>query len=670
MKAFCKLAFCCLAAVAHFVAAQTGSSQKPLPDVYLVTIDTLRADHLHCYGYTQIQTPAMDALAREGFRFTKAFTPSPITNTSHTSILTGLLPSAHGVTDFAIPLAKTHPTWAELLKGRGYHTAAFIGAVILDSNTLAPGLDRGFDFYDNFPKHAPPQTHWGRVERRGMDVVQRAEAWLNTHPKGPHFVWIHLYDPHDPYEPPPPFAKVYKDRLYDGEIAYADSAFGKFVTYLKDRGWYQNAMIVVVGDHGEGLGEHGEETHGIFLYDSTTHVPLIIKIPGHIPGKTVESQVRTTDLLPTTLDVLDISSAARFDGDSLKPYFGGKDTSNRVVFGETDYPLRFGWAPLRSVRADGFKFIEAPRPELYDLRTDPNELKNNYEPWAATVQKFRQQLADLRTHNSPSHAPVGAVGTDTLNELRALGYLGPGDARSATNVPEPSLLPDPKDKIEEQNLLHTAMMAVDEGRLSEARPALERVLQLDPKSPMTLRQLGELELRASNYAKAAVYLKQAREVRPEDSTAAFYEAQALEKTGDLVGARDALDASLKLTPGQFDARLLLGQVYLGLKDYNSASDQFEAALLLQPENVEAQFGLAKGLIGNRHFKDAQQQLEPLLKSQPRNPEVFELMAEAYQGMGNKDEAERAETRAKALAATGDTFDTPKKKRRPHSINKY
>ncbi|GAC1436614.1 MAG: hypothetical protein NVS1B11_19130 [Terriglobales bacterium] len=640
-----------------------------MPDVYLVTIDTLRADHLHCYGYTQIQTPATDALAREGIRFTKAFTPSPITNTSHTSILTGLLPSAHGVTDFAIPLAKTHPTWAELLKERGYHTAAFIGAVILDSNTLAPGLDRGFDFYDNFPKHAPSQSHWGRVERRGMDVVQRAEAWLNAHPKGPHFVWIHLYDPHDPYEPPPPFSKVYKDRLYDGEIAYADSAFGKFVTYLKDRGWYQNAMIVVVGDHGEGLGEHGEATHGIFLYDSTTHVPLIIKVPGHVQGKTVEWQVRTTDLLPTTLDVLAISSAARFDGDSLKPYFRGKDTPDRVVFGETDYPLRFGWAPLRSVRADGFKFIEAPRPELYDLRTDPNELKNNYEPWAVTVQKFRQQLADLRTHNSPSPTPVGAVGTDTLNELRALGYLGPGDARSATNVPEPSLLPDPKDKIEEQNLLHTAMMAAEEGRLSEARSALERVLQLDPKSPMTLRQLGELELHASNYAKAAVYLKRAREVGPEDSTAAFYEAQALEKTGDLAEARDALDTSLKLTPGQFDARLLLGQVYLGLKDYTSASDQFEAALLLQPENVEGQLGVAKGLIGNRQFKDAQQQLELLVKSQPRNPEVFELMAEAYQGMGNKDEAERAEARAKALAAKVETFGTPKKKRRPHSINK-
>ncbi len=670
MKAFRKLTVCCLVVGAHFVAAQAASSQKRLPDVYLVTIDTLRADHLHCYGYARIQTPATDGLAREGIRFTKAFTPSPITNTSHTSILTGLLPSTHGVTDFAVPLAKTHSTWAELLKQRGYHTAAFIGAVILDSNTLAPGLDRGFDSYDNFSKDAPPKSHWGRVERRGMDVVQRAERWLNAHAEGPHFVWVHLYDPHDPYEPPAPFSQIYKDRLYDGEIAYADSALGNLVSYLKRRGWYQNAMIIVVGDHGEGLGEHGEETHGIFLYDSTTHVPLIIKLPGATSGQTIESQVRTTDLLPTALDILNISSATRFDGDSLKPYFAGKEMPDRIAFGETDYPLRFGWAPLRSVRADGFKFIEAPRPELYDLAADPNELKNHYEPWAMTVQKIRKELADVRARSAPSIPASSAIGAETLNELHALGYLGPGDARSATNVPEPSLWPDPKDKIQQQNLLHIAMMAADEGRLADARPALEKVLQLDPRSPMALRQIGELELRlASNYAKAADYLKRAREVRPDDSTAAFYEGEALEKIGDLPGARDALDASLKLTPGQFDARLLLGQVYLRLKDFNSATDEFEAALLLQPENVEAQLGVAKAEIANHHFGQAQQQLEALSQSQPWNAEVFELMAQAYIGLGNKVAAEHAEHRAKVLAPNVKSGTPSKKTSRLSSPNK-
>ena len=304
----------------------------------------------------------MDALAKDGLRFTQAFTPSPITNTSHASILTGLLPGSHGVTDFAVPLSTAHPTVAELLKARGYHTAAFIGAVILDSKTLAPGFDRGFDFYDNFPEHSSTKSRWGRVERRGMDVVQHAEKWLTTHPAGPHFLWVHLYDPHDPYEPPMPYSQIYKDRLYDGEIAYADSALAHFIAYLKSSGKYRNSIIVVVGDHGEGLGEHHEDTHGIFLYDSTTHVPLIVKLPSELSaGTTVTAQVRTVDITPTMVELAGAPAAEKRDGESLQPYFAGKDEAGRPAFGETDYPLRFGWAPLRSVRSDGFKFIEAPR---------------------------------------------------------------------------------------------------------------------------------------------------------------------------------------------------------------------------------------------------------------------------------------------------------------------
>ena len=360
----------------------TGSA----PDVYLITIDTLRADHVHCYGDDQIQTPALDSLARDGVRFTQAFTPSPITNTAHTSILTGLLPSVHGVTDFGVPLAKTIPTWAELLKQNGYQTAAFIGAVVLDSRTLAPGLDKGFDYYDNFPSDSSESKHWGRVERRGTDVVHRAEAWLDGHPAKPRFVWIHLYDPHDPYEPPPPFAQIYKDRLYDGEIAYADSALGHLLTYLKRRDRYKHALIVVVGDHGEGLGEHGEQTHGIFLYDATTHVPLLMKLPMSAKPAVLEAQVPTTDLLPTVLDLLDIAPPAALAKRSLRGYLAGTNENGRLVFSETDYPLRFGWAPLRAVRSGGFKFIEAPRPELYDLGKDPGELATSLpSPWLSRI---------------------------------------------------------------------------------------------------------------------------------------------------------------------------------------------------------------------------------------------------------------------------------------------
>lgn len=579
------------------LAADT--TKKNPPDVYLITIDTLRADHLHSYGYEKISTPAIDELAKSGIRFSQAFTPSPLTNTSHTTILTGLLPSSHGVTDFGIPLAPSHPTMAELLAQHGYHTAAFIGAVILDSKSLAPGLDRGFEFYDNFPEHSSTKERWGRVERRGGDVVKRAETWMTAHPHGPRFVWVHLYDPHDPYEPPPPYSTTYKDRLYDGEIAYADSALANFVAYLKTHGWYENSVVIVVGDHGEGLGEHHEDTHGIFLYDSTIHVPLIVKLPGAAKAaRVVDAQVRTTDILPTVLELTATSAPARLDGESLTPYFAGTDTTNRVAFGETDYPMRFGWSPLRSVRRDGFKFIEAPRPELYDLHTDPGELNNTYAPWNTDVQKSRGLLADLRSKMPPRAPSSATVGQGTLSELRALGYLGPADAGSSTTVPEPSLLPDPKDKIEEQNLLHRAMLASDGGNAAQARTDLERVLQLNPQSATALRQLGEIELQSGDYAAAAEHLKAARESQPADATVAYELGQALVKAGKFEGARDALEAGLKLAPGQVPARILLGNVYLQLKKPAAAADQFEAALLVDANNAEAKAGLAQARAAN------------------------------------------------------------------------
>ena len=649
MRIFFVLLGCYLAAGAS-VAREPVPDKTARPGVFLITIDTLRADHVHCYGYDRIQTPALDLLAKQGIRFTQAFTPSPITNSSHASIMTGLLPSSHGVSDFGVPLTAIYPTLAELLAKGGYRTAAFIGAVILDSKNLAPGLDRGFEFYDNFPELTTTKSRWGRIERRGMEVEQRAESWLNAHPAGAHFVWVHFYDPHDPYEPPPPYSDVYKDQLYDGEIAYADSALGHFLAYLKKQGWYEGALIVVVGDHGEGLGEHHEDTHGILLYDSTTHVPLIVKLPNEPEaGRTVDAQVRTTDIMPTILGLLGVAAPASLDGDSLEPFLNGVEAAPRTVFGETEYPLRFGWAPLRSIRKEGFKFIEAPKPELYDLRADPGELRNHYEPWDGTVQKLRRVLAELSAKSpAPGKSSPGAVSLSTIDELHALGYLGSADARSATDVPEPSLLPDPKDKIEEQNLLHTAMMASEDGEPNKARVALEKVLQLDESSAIALRQLGRLEIASRNYAKAAGYLRRAQDARPNDATDALEYGRALELGGDLPGARDALQASLKLNPHQFAARLSLGRVYLGLNDSRAAEEQFVAAVLLQPESFEAQIDLAKALIHQRKFADAVELLEPVAGSSSSGAEMFEVLAEAYTGLGRRKDAQRAQSQAKAL----------------------
>jgi choline-sulfatase len=593
------------------------------PDVYLVTIDTLRADHIGCYGYKQVETPALDALAAEGVRFSQAFTHSPITNTSHITILTGLLPSVHGVTDFGIPLAPEHVTAAELLKKQGYQTAAFIGAVILDSNTLAPGLDRGFDYYDNFPPKTESKERWGRVERRGMEVVEHAEAWFDKHRAGPHFVWVHMYDPHDPYEPPPPFAEKYKDHLYDGEIAYADSALANWIAYLKKAGAYDNAIIIVMGDHGEGLGEHGEETHGLFLYDSTLHVPLILKTPEEAHrGTVIDAQVRTTDILPTILSATGVAAPTTLNGESLFPLLdkSAPVSSGRQLYGETDYPLRWGWASLRALRADNAKLIEAPRPELYDLQADPRELKNLYGADASKVQSMQAEMAKWKT-KLPAAANAGK----------------PGET-----------LPDPKDKIEVQNLLHNAMLASDDDRTKDARQFLEKALQLDPTSPTALRQLGELELAAGDYAKAAVHLKLASQIRSDDSTAAFEAGQAMAKSGDWARARDSLELSLKLVPSQMPARLLLGRAYLQLKDAKNADDQFEAALLVDSNNTEGRLGLAEAQIQLSKFAAALPDLEALTKSDPQSAEAWRLLARAYRGLGKEQKAKQAEEQAAGL----------------------
>lgn len=618
------------------------------PDIFLITIDTLRADHVHCYGYDRIETPTLDNLCEDGIRFSQAFTPSPITNSSHATILTGLLPSLHGVTDFAIPLSTTHPTIAALLKEKGYRTAAFIGAVILDSRSLAPGFDRGFDFYDNFPEHSSLKTRWGTVERRGMTVIQHAEAWLSSHPTGARFVWVHLYDPHDPYEPPPPFSRIYKDRLYDGEIAYADSVLGKFADYLKSRGWYENSVVIVVGDHGEGLGEHNEKTHGIFLYDATTHVPLILKLPGRLErGRVVAEQVRTTDVLPTVLDIVGVPAPSSLSGRSLMPYLASTGLKGRTAFGETDYPLRFGWSPLRSVRTEEFKFIDAPRPELYDLHADPAELHNKYEPRNETAQKLRELLAEVGAKAKSVTSPAIVASRSTSDKSRALGYPDAGSS-SVIGVSEPSLLPDPKDHIEEQNLLHTAMMALEGGRSADARVALSKVLQINAESYNALQQLGAIELRAHEYANAEKHLKRARMIRPDDATAAFDEGVALERMHNMRGARDALEASLRLSPGQVQARVLLGRVYLNLKDTKAATDQFEAVLLQQPENVDAQLGIVRVEISDGKFADALPKLIHLSTSNRDNLEVLELLAETCRRLGKNDLAEQAESQARLV----------------------
>jgi choline-sulfatase len=609
---------------------RVSAAEKPAgspPNVFLVTVDTLRADHVGCYGYSGVKTPAIDSLAKDGIRFANAFTPVPVTNSSHASIMTGLYPSSHGVTDFGVALSATHVTWAALLQKHGYTTAAFIGAVVLDSKTLAPGFEQGFDYYDNFPPHTG-KGHWDVEERRGMEVVQHAEKWLDrphseqslTALSGPRFLWVHLYDPHDPYEPPPPYSEIYRNHLYDGEIAYADHALGDFLAYLRRRGWYDNSLIVLVGDHGEGLGEHKEKTHGIFLYEVTLHVPLLIKLPQQREaGKVVGAQVRTIDILPTVLGLLGMSTSERMDGVSLQPLLAGAaQERERPLFGETDYPLHFGWAPLRCVRGEQGKLIQAPRPEYYDLHADPHELHNLYSSSTPQQQKLQTLLSQ---HQAEAN----------------------GGKLSAANAQ----LPDPKDKIEEENLLHDALLESDRGHSDQARALLKKLLETDSTSALAYSQLGELELKAGKNGDAASNLAKARQLRPEDSTSAFYEGQALFALGDFAGAREALEASLRLLPEQLPARILLAKAYLRLGDPSKAEDQLEAALLVNSNDPDAQLELGRVLLAQKKYAEAAGQLKGLTEQHP-SAGAFELLQQAYAGQGKKQLAAAAARRAAEL----------------------
>jgi choline-sulfatase len=649
VTAFLVLLFVSLGLPAQQSSRTVAAAQRP-PDVFLITIDTLRADRVEVYGYKHVKTPALNRLAADGVRFDQAFTPSPITNTSHATILTGLLPSSHGVADFAIPLRSATPTLAQRLRDHGYQTAAFISAVILDSKSLAPGFDRGFDYYFNFPSTADKKTsRYGRVERRASATLAEVQRWILANEKGaqPKFVWVHLYDPHDPYTPPASYAQEYGSRPYDGEVAYLDSQLLKFLEFLQQRGRYDGSLIVAVGDHGEGLGEHGEETHGIFLYDSTLRVPLVVKLPRRrSAGVTVAHQVRTTDIVPTVLEVLGLPGDEKFDGESLLPVLTDQPVGERIALAETDYPLRYGWAPIKAARNSAFKYIDAPQPELYDVRSDPGETRSIYEPWHPEVQKLRALIAALREKSAErGERDPAAPDPETIEELKALGYLGTNPG--STTAPGPSSLPDPKEKIELHNLLHGAMLADEEGDNVRAKKALHAVLTRDPNSAVALLQLGQLEMEEMNYRLAAENLGRARRLR-DDASAAFYHGKALYETGDLKAAREALETSLKLASNQFEARYLLGKIYVGMKDWAAAQDQLEAATFLDSKKPQAYIELARVLLVQKRFRHAADQLEQARMLSPDNAELFELLAEAYAAMGQKQKAAGAAQRARAL----------------------
>src|SRR5258708_1654011 len=378
------------------------------PDIVFITVDTTRADRMGFLGNTHGLTSNLDLVARQGVVFERAYSQAPLTPVSHATIFTGTYPQFHTVTDFGHPLPALLPYLPEILQKSGYHTAAFIGSIILDPNaSMGPGFDRGFSFFDAgfHIKRDRNESRYDSVERRAGDVVAHAISWLNKNRQSPFFIWVHLYDPHAPYDPPAPYDKRFKDP-YEGEIAYADASLGKLFSYLRQRGLYEHTLIVMMSDHGESLGAHGESMPGIFLYDEAIRVPLLCTLPAELLARhRVSTRVRLVDVAPTLLNMLSLPLPPPFQGESVVPLRKGgeKATADLPAYAETDYPHRaFGWSALRSLRSGKYLFVHAPKRELYDQSQDKNADHNLVALSPAVASTLQAQIDDFHDKTSSS----------------------------------------------------------------------------------------------------------------------------------------------------------------------------------------------------------------------------------------------------------------------------
>ncbi|HVO11925.1 MAG TPA: sulfatase-like hydrolase/transferase [Vicinamibacteria bacterium] len=549
----------CVAALAPPGARDPAS--RPA-DVVLVTIDTLRADRVGFLGGRRDLTPTLDRLAREGVVFEQASAAAPLTTVSHATILSGLQPPGHGVRDFGMPLAADLPWLPSLLKVAGYHTAAFVGSIVLDpKGAIAPGFGRGFDLYDaGFRARRGGADPYQTKERRGAEVVRRALAWLERRPAGPLFLWVHLYDPHDPYDPPEPFRSRFAQAPYDGEVAAVDAACGALLDGLRRAGIATAAVIAVAGDHGESLGAHGEDTHGVFLYDETIHVPLLLHLPGDAAaGRRVGVRVGLVDLAPTLLEATGVSVPAAMQGRSLLGLVRGSRRQDQPAYAESEYPRRvFGWSGLAAWRDQRFLLVEAPRRELYDLRADPSASRDLAAERPAVVSGMAAALDAAQrawTRQAPA-VPAPAASPDLVERLASLGYAG---GASGASPAAPSGI-DPKDRIAVTNLLHDATLAGEEGRWREAIPLYERVVASDPQIFTARLELGLALAREKQWARALPHLRLVAERMPDYADARFTLGLACASLGRRQEAIRELQAALARDPHHAAARQLLEQL--------------------------------------------------------------------------------------------------------------
>jgi arylsulfatase A-like enzyme/Tfp pilus assembly protein PilF len=659
-----KLLLVMLLAVPTWAAAQTAPkhSSPPHPNVVLITLDTTRADRMGFLGSNRGLTANLDAFARVATTFSRAYAQVPLTTPSHAAILTGTYPQFNHVNYMGDPLGKGLPFLPDILHRNGYKTAGFVGALVLDPLKLAPGFDRGFDVYNaGFHRRRPGEDNYHSLERRGEDVLSRAVAWLNKHPAGPFFLWVHLYDPHDPYDPPEPYRTRYQAQPYDGEIAYTDSVVGKLIGDLRTRGLFDDSVIAVMADHGEAFGEHGETHHGIFLYDETIHVPLLIKLPRQHTATQVETRVGLVDVVPSILQAADLPVPAAMQGQSLlhfmkadKALQSGEQrdsSSTRSIYSESGYGhLSFGWSMLKAWRSGKYLYVDAPERELYDQTVDPGAKHSLAPDSKAVADTAAAQMSEFRRKTVAQSTEKTELTAEQTENLHALGYMG-SDA-TGLNDTNGEGGPDPKQKIAIANLLYEAIVHTENARYQEAVPILEEVVKRETHALTAYLLLGRAYVFLKEYQKAIAPLQHAVEVMPDNSLAHYELGCALVKTGRWNEAAPQFEAAVAQMNSSAMMHFYLALVYQQTSRNDEALAEFKDALHWDPKNFPANLLLGRTYIKQQKAADAIPLLRKAATLRPDAIDPHHLLADAYSQLGQEESAGRERSEAERIQANG------------------
>jgi arylsulfatase A-like enzyme/Flp pilus assembly protein TadD len=614
-----------------YVRSDTAVQQLPAGslrgfNVLLITVDTLRADRVGVYGRTTGFTPTLDRLANEGLRFDAVRTHVPLTLPSHASLMTSRIPPRHGVRDNgAYSLDQSQPTLATALKSAGYRTAAFVGAFVLDARF---GLGKGFDLYDDQYGARPTMGRVEVVERRAEEVTTRAASWIRA-AQAPWFAWVHVYDPHEPYAPPEPFASRHASAPYDGEVAYTDMALGRLIGDLQPAGRLERTVIIVTSDHGEGLGDHGERTHGLFAYDSTLHVPLIVWCANWIRPAVVADPVGLVDVGPTILDLLGVAWSPA-DGRSLRRRLTGEESLASpapLYFEALNASLTRNWAPLTGVVAGDLKLIDLPIPELYDLAGDPGETQNLYTQRLSETRRLEQMLDAIGSRDAK---PSAAVDAETAARLRSLGYVVSQPPARRRFTPDD----DPKKLVSLDVALDEAMSVSGRGNHTAAIAILQDVIRQRPDLPQAYDRLAFVLRAAGRLPDAIAVLEQAASKGFADASALVSLGTMLQEAGRADRAVSVLEAAVGMNAQDLEARSRLGTAYAQAGRITDAERELKAVLDADPQSAETLTNLGVLYLSSGRLDDAIVTLRRAVAADPALTGASNTLAAAYARSGD------------------------------------